>query len=311
MLARAAVYPRRVIRDGGEADFAAATELMNALSPHRVGSAAGLLYAARAEPPAARRRFWAADVDGALVGWGTAIADYESTESAGLVNVAVAREHWGRGIGSSLLEACLDHVAEIGADLARGRSESDEHSRGFALARGFVQTHAVRVSAVDPRTVAPPVAREGVELVPLGTVTPEAAFELDVDVSADVPNEQLDAVELEQWVADHWRHPDRDLDASTALLVDGELVACSYVRITADGRSVTDFTGTRREHRGRGLAEAVKRATLVKAAARSATIAVTHNDSTNAAMLRVNERLGYRPLAELLAWSRPSLSSGR
>jgi len=296
---------RAVIREAGEADFAVATELLNRLAPYRVGSAAGLLHAARAEPEVAQRRFWAAEVDGALAGWGTAVADYESTESAGFVNVAVAREHWGHGIGSELLQACLEHVAELGADVARGRSESDEHSRAFAQGRGFVQTHAMRVSAVDPRTVAPPPPFPGVQLVPLETVTPEAAFELDVDVSADVPNEQLDAVELEQWVADHWRHPDRDLEASTALLLDGELAACSYVRITPDGRSVTDFTGTRREHRGRGLAEAVKRATLAKAAARGATIAITHNDSTNLPMLRVNERLGYRPLAELLAWSRP------
>lgn len=296
---------RAVIREAGEADFAAATTLLNALSPHRVGSSAGLLHAARAEPAAAQRRFWAAEDDGVVSGWGTAVAEYETTESAGLVNVAVAREHQGRGIGSALLEACLDHLATIGVEVARGRSESDEDSRAFAVARGFVQTHAVRVSAVDPRTVAPPHPREGVELVPLAAVAPEAAFALDEDVSVDIPNEQLDAVELEQWLADHWLHPDRDLAASTALLVDGELAACSWVRITADGRAVTDFTGTRREHRSRGLAGVAKRATLVNAAARGVTIAITHNDSTNVPMLRVNERLGYRPLTELLAWSRP------
>ncbi len=296
---------RAVIREAGEADFAAATALLNALSPHRVGSPAGLLHAARAEPASAQRRFWAAEAGDQLVGWGTAVADYEKSESAGIVNVAVARSHWGRGIGSALLEACLAHLAEIDVAVARGRSESDEHTCAFAGTRGFARTHAVRVSAVDPRAVAPPAPRDDVELVPLAAITPEAAFDLDVEASDDIPNEQLDAVELEQWVEDHWRHPDRDLDASTALLVGGELVACSYLRMTADGRAITDFTGTRREHRGRGFAEIVKRATLANAAARGATIAITHNDASNAPMLRVNDRIGYRPLAELLGWSRP------
>ena len=296
---------RAVIREAGEADFAAATALMNAVSSHRVGSPAGLLHAARAEPASAQRRYWAAEEGDELVGWGTAVADYETSESVGIANVVVARSHWGHGIGAALLEACLDHLARIGVDIARGRSESDEHTRAFAERHGFVRNHAVRVSAIDPRAVAPPEPPEGVELVPLGAVSPEDAFDLDIEASDDIPNEQLDAVELDQWVTDHWEHPDRDLEASTALLVGGELAACSYLRLTPDGRAMTDFTGTRRAHRGRGFAELVKRETLAKAAARGATIAITHNDATNAPMLRVNEKLGYRPMAELFGWSRP------
>jgi hypothetical protein len=34
------------------------------------------------------------------------------------------------------------------------------------------------------------------------------------------------------------------------------------------------------------------------------TIAVTDNDETNAAMLAVNAKLGYRPFARRLVWAR-------
>ncbi|MBA3348079.1 MAG: GNAT family N-acetyltransferase [Actinobacteria bacterium] len=293
-----------MIREAGEADFAAATELMNALSPFRVGSSAGLLHTARTEPAAAARRFWAAEDDGALVGWGTAVIDYETADAAGFANIAVASSHSKRGIGSSLLAACLAHLEDLRVDVVRGRSEPDAHTRAFAAGQGFEQTSVTRVSGVDPAAVTAAEPPPDVELVALETLPVEVVFALDDEVSQDVPNEQLDAVELQQWVEDHWRHPDRDLTGSTAALVDGQLASYSFLRVAPDGRAITDMTGTRREHRGRGLAEIVKRATLVNAARRGASIAITYNDATNAAMLRVNERLGYRPLGETLGWAR-------
>jgi GNAT superfamily N-acetyltransferase len=56
------------------------------------------------------------------------------------------------------------------------------------------------------------------------------------------------------------------------------------------------FTGTLPEYRGRGLALAVKLASLRWAAARGVTRVFTSNDETNAPMLAVNRRLGYRPV---------------
>jgi len=56
------------------------------------------------------------------------------------------------------------------------------------------------------------------------------------------------------------------------------------------------FTGTRRAYRGRGLALAVKLASINWAAANGITRLLTYNDATNAPMLAVNARLGYQPL---------------
>ena len=115
----------------------------------------------------------------------------------------------------------------------------------------------------------------------------------------------MDDVSFEQWLEDYWRHPDTDLDASVAAVIDDRPVAFSHLRIAPGGRAVTDMTGTLREYRGRGLALLAKRATLVNAAKRGVELVSTENDETNGPMLRVNEKLGYRPVGSTLGWSRP------
>jgi RimJ/RimL family protein N-acetyltransferase len=96
-----------------------------------------------------------------------------------------------------------------------------------------------------------------------------------------------------------------DLDASVAAVIDGRPVAFSHIRIAAGRRAVTDMTGTLRDYRGRGLALLAKRATLVNAAERGVELVSTENDETNRPMLRINEKLGYRPVGTTLSWSRP------
>ena len=62
------------------------------------------------------------------------------------------------------------------------------------------------------------------------------------------------------------------------------------------------MTGTRRAYRGRGLALAVKLASIEWAAANGITRMLTFNDATNAPMLAVNRRLGYEPIGRRVEW---------
>ena len=122
----------------------------------------------------------------------------------------------------------------------------------------------------------------------------------------DVPGEvAMDDVSFEQWLKDYWRHPETDLDASVAAVIDGRPVAFSHLRIAPAGQAVNEMTGTLREYRGRGLALLAKRATLVNAAKRGVELVSTDNDETSGPMLRINEKLGYRPIGSRLTWSRP------
>ena len=292
-----------VIRDADDRDFDAGFEVIQQVWPRAVGSVAGWRHAFRAEPEEARRRYWAAEQDGRIVGWATAFVDYQSAERPGGFRISVVEEHRGRGVGGALYDRCLDHLAAAGVSRVDSLSQEGEADAAFLRARGFRHRSTVTVSGVDPAAVAPGVVPEGIELRRLSQLAPELVFALDVETSLDLPNEEVDDLRYEQWLADFWRHPDVDLESSVAAVADGVPVSFSLLEASGD-RGMSGMTGTLRSHRGRGLAELVKRATLGNAAARGVRLALTHNDETNAAMLRVNAKLGYTPVGSLLGWRR-------
>jgi GNAT superfamily N-acetyltransferase len=295
-----------MLREGRREDFGSATELLNRVWPLRVGSERGLRHAAAAEPPDAHRRYWAAEDGGELVGWATASIDYESSERPGFLQTCVAPEFRKAGLGTGLIERCEAHLGDLGVATALSFTTPEEASRSFATAHGFRHTHTIRISGVDPRTVEPASIPPGVELRPLAELDPRKVFELDSEAMLDIPGEVgMDDFSFEQWLEDYWRHPDTDLDASVAAVVDARPVAFSHLRVVPGGRAINDMTGTLREYRGRGLALLAKRATLVNAARRGVEFVSTENDETNGPMLRVNEKLGYRPAGSMLRWSRP------
>ena len=297
---------RIVVREGRSEDFGSATELLNRVWPHRVGSERGLRHAADAEPPDAHRRYWAADDDGKLVGWATVVIEYQSAERPGFLQASVVPESRAAGLGTALLELCEAHLAGLGVATALSVTTPEEAAQRFATGHGFRHTNTTRLSGVDPRTIEPQDPPLGVDLRPLAGLDPRQVYELDVEAMLDVPGEvAMDNVTFEQWLEDYWRHPDTDLEASVAAVIDDRPVAFSHLRIAPDGRAVTDMTGTLRDYRGRGLALLAKRATLVNAAKRGVELVSTENDETNAPMLRVNEHLGYRPIGSTLGWSRP------
>ena len=295
-----------VLREATRDDFGPATELLNRVWPLRVGSERGLRHTAAAEPPDAHRRYWAAEDGGVLVGWATAAIDYESSARPGFLQASVVPESRKAGLGNALLERCEAHLGALGVATARTSTTPEEASRSFATAHGFRHTHTIRISGVDPRTIAPASAPPGVELRPLVELDPRKVFELDSEAMLDIPGEVgMDDVSFEQWLEDYWRHPDTDLEASVAAVVEDRPVAFSHLRIAPGGYAINDMTGTLRDYRGRGLALLAKRATLVNAARRGVEFVSTDNDETNGPMLRLNEKLGYRPAGSTLRWWRP------
>jgi GNAT superfamily N-acetyltransferase len=295
-----------MLREGTREDFGSATELLNRVWPQRVGSERGLRHEAAVEPPDAQRRYWAAEDGSEVVGWATAGIGYERSERPGFLQVCVAPESRKAGLGTALLERCEAHLGDLGVATAVSFTTPEEASRSFATAHGFRHTHTIRISGVDPRSIEPASTPPGVELRPLAELDPRKVFELDSEAMLDIPGEgALDDVSFEQWLEDYWRHPDVDLEASVAAIVDDRPVAFSWLRVAPGGRAVSDMTGTLRDYRGRGLALLAKRATLVNAARRGVELVSTENDETNGPMLRVNEKLGYRPAGSTLRWSRP------
>ena len=90
--------------------------------------------------------------------------------------------------------------------------------------------------------------------------------------------------------------PDRPPDRFWIAL-DGERpVAMSYLKYPpVRGDVWTGYTCTDPAYRGRGLARGIKLQTLAQAVELGVPSVYTDNDSENAPMLHINEKLGYRP----------------
>jgi GNAT superfamily N-acetyltransferase len=191
-------------------------------------------------------------------------------------------------------------------DGVRAGSLDDPAARALAAHRGYVQVGSSSVSAVDPRSVEPrPVPRD-VEVRPFSAFAdPRALFELDQELTRDIPGEPPETVTFDTWLVDWWHGPMLDLEACMAALVGDEVVALTMLRLDrASGRAQSNLAGTRRGHRGRGLARLVKSHSLATAARLGATVAFTSNEERNAPMLAVNLSLGYRPFTRRLEWER-------
>ena len=88
--------------------------------------------------------------------------------------------------------------------------------------------------------------------------------------------------------------PTVTLDGSFAAIEDDRVVCITMLAANIErGRAFNEYTATLPEYRRRGLAEKVKRASLRWAGERGIRAVWTTNDETNAAMLAINQRLGY------------------
>jgi GNAT superfamily N-acetyltransferase len=283
------------IREGDVDDIAASVPLLNEVDRTRVSTVAGARHRLLQAPPEARRNWWAARDGKTLVGWSTAGVDHDTTARSGYLGVSVLESYRRRGIGTVLLERALAHLG----DSRRIQASVTEAGRGFAERHGFRHTLTRRVSGVDPREVdTSELDSSEARIESLLAAGPEQVFEVDAESVLDEPGDDvIDAVEYEQWLSDYWEHPDLDLELGTAAVVDGRAVAVAYVMVDRESRrALNAYTGSLRAYRGRGLARLAKLGLMRRLAGLEIELVLTENDETNAPMLAINNRLGYRPI---------------
>lgn len=235
----------------------------------------------------------AAYVDGALVGWVSAVQGTWFPPPLVMIHVTVARSHERRGIGGALFRAVTDDLPAQIVTIGTSVDDADDESLAVAVAHGFrVTQHAIE-SELDITEVP--------EAAPPAGVT----FE---DVSAlDFPDE--DAVEA--MLADSQTNPEAaegfvtrladfrrnaagvERPVSALARVDGAPAAIVVGEVDGDELGIA-YTGVGRTFRGRGLAFALKQYVHRLAADAGATVCRTTNEEANLGIRRVNEKLDYR-----------------
>ena len=301
-----------MLREGTVDDIPRAAALRQRAWPESIVTEEGMRHWLSGIPARAEHALFAWDDGGELLGWGHAGRSWWHADPAtGILSITVDPSRQGQGIGTALAEAADEHLARLEVRTSRAGSLDEPAARALASSRGFTEIAAATVSGLDPRGVEPRPLPAGVQLVPLAELDdPEPVYELDLEVGEDIPNDDFDAIELEDWKAQFWRSPLIDDEASLVALVDGELAGMTMIRVDRpSGRAQNNLCGVRRRYRGRGLALLLKSHSLRRAAELGATIALTDNDETNAPMLAVNRRLGYRPYTRRLEWERAAAAA--
>jgi GNAT superfamily N-acetyltransferase len=274
-------------------------------------TAARLLHRNATLPDRARRATWVAEDGGAIVGWAEAEFDWTAERrDVGQVWALVAPTFRGRGHGTGLFRVAIEHLSAEGANELR--TWSFPEGEAFVERRGFTRTRLERLSGLDPRTVdtsrldsLPP----GVAVASVADLEDRLAdvFALFVEALADMPADHPERkLSYEEWLSETLGDPDLTHEGSFVVLENDRPVALSFVQVDrARGLAEQNLTGTLRSHRRRGLARLAKLSVIRWCAAEAVVRLGTGNDSANAAMLALNESLGFRPFAAETEWVKP------
>lgn len=295
-------------------DLAEVVRIVTTVSPDSPTSVEDMRWSDEKYPGGMRFVAW---LDGVAAGAGGAGRVYMFPPSfEGLwANISVLPEHRRQGIGSALLAALSDVARDAGKTMLMGRTTSDQQDAiDFLEHRGFNEHERMKVVRLDLAGVSPPIedAPEGLLISSL-EVHPElvsGVYEVAKEALPDIPGEGPMAPET----LDEFRT--RDVDRPTIpaggfiLGIDrstGAVIGYANLMLVPGNPKVAwhGMTGVARAWRGRGVATALKRATIAWAIANGLEALEGANDIVNAPMRAVNRRLGYQPQPDEVGFRGP------
>jgi RimJ/RimL family protein N-acetyltransferase len=146
---------------------------------------------------------------------------------------------------------------------------------------------------------------DGIEILTLARDTDPDKFhklqrmsdEAESDIPTTVPNVPLAFEQFMLWFQSPGLREDRIWIARESDDIVG-VSQLSYPPVR--GVVATDWTGTARKVRGRGVARALKCETLMQAMVLGIDRVRTDNDSTNVPILHINETMGYKRRADMI-----------
>ncbi|SRR5579864_2315339 len=229
-----------------------------------------------------------------------------------MVSIYVDPQYQRMGVGGAIFDKLLDELTALSAEVAWTMNREDLHfQREFFERRGFDERRRDWESRLDLSTFKPErfrtdlsrVAEQGINFTTLteelqhGENSLKKLHDLVQHIVADMPRQaDFTPLSYEQWKTLLSNSP-RLLPEGYVIANDGpEFVGMSnLLRNEKMPRTLSqDDTGVRREYRGRGIATALKIKVIEFARKNGYESIETWNDSTNAAMLAVNTKLGFK-----------------
>lgn len=292
----------------GDADLAAFVAIVNETTPEEANSVDNLHWEDTTYPGAAR---FLAEQDGRPVGAASVARIYMyPADFDGLwVHVNVLPEARRQGIGSRLLEIVSERALAAGKTTLHIPASADRpEAIDFLVHRGFEEYERSKIiRLVLAGLVVPPIdLPAGISLTTMADRPDlvEGVHTLAIEAFADIPGggEPIAAGSLAEF---RLREVDRPNIPQGAFMIATDAatgVVIGYASLILlpgpAGVAWHDMTAVARAWRGRGLAGALKRATIGWAIANGLEVLETGNDVDNAPMLAVNARLGYAPGAD-------------
>ena len=253
---------------------------------------------------------YAACLDDTVIGYGIVYHPATAQKPRMTVWVTIDEAYRNQGFGAQFYDFVANKAIEQGAtEFASDCSDDDPISLAFAEKRGFAIRRQSFESILDLETFDPApllplveeVKAQGIRFSSLaGEGNTEEAqyklFELNAATARDNPSsdgtyKQTFENFQAKIVNAHWFRADGQL-----LAIDGErYVGLGAIGFEDDGISAYNaFTGIDKDYRGRKIAQALKVLGAQFAKEEGRNRIITDNDSQNAPMLAVNEKLGYQ-----------------
>ena len=301
-----------VIRELRREDCSAVADLHLRVNPHQLETSERVWFWATRGIEREQWRHWVAETNGEIVGSAWAAFEWSvPTHGKGRFWVAVAPEHRGRGIGGALYDVVVKYLRGRGAWRARANVDDDPAGERFLARRGYEPDKIDRVFELILGAAELP--EPSVTVVPLAQARhlERELYDICEAGEIDLPGDEPEtALTLETWKQDDYGLPDLSGEGSFVALDGEHAVALALLCVDPARRlAYNQMTATLPSHRRRGLAIAVKLASARWARANGFKRILTENDESNAGMLAINERLGYRPLYDqvsfVLEWERP------
>ena len=290
------------------ADRATLVDINNVTMPDDPTSLDELEWSDRVYPGTLRLL---AEIDGHAVGAATVgrIYVYPPEFDAFWATIVVLEPNRRRGVGTRLLDGLSDHARAAGKmSLMLATSDARPEGGAFLTRHGFSIVDRDKIVRLDLAGVSSPAVRPpaGIALTSLAEQPDLVAgvHAVAVEAFADIPttDEPIAAGDLAEFRARDVDRPKIPHDAFFVAVDEASGAVAGYASLILLPGSTTiawhDMTAVARAWRGRGIAGALKRATIAWAIDHGLTTLETGNDERNAPMRAVNARLGYRPVQD-------------